>query len=161
MRRLRSIVLAFLVLFTAMPSAMAVQPDEVLADPALESRARDLSSNLRCMVCQNQSIDESDAPLARDLRLLVRERLSAGDSDAEVESYLVSRYGEFVLMQPRLNLANAALWAAPLLLLAVGGVFLLRAARRDKPVATEGLSAEEERRLAELLTAPTKTDPQR
>ena len=90
--------------------ALAVQPDEVLADPALEARARALSAELRCMVCQNQSIDDSDADLARDLRVLVRERLAAGDSDEQVIDYVVSRYGEFVLLKPRFSLRNALLW---------------------------------------------------
>ena len=101
--------------------AFAVQPGEVLADPALEARARALSAELRCMVCQNQSIDDSDAELAHDLRVLVRERLTAGDSDAEVIDYVVSRYGEFVLLKPRFSLRNALLWGAPVLLLLAGG----------------------------------------
>ena len=93
--------------------ALAVQPDEILADPALEARARDLSRELRCMVCQNQSIDDSDAPLARDLRLLVRERLKAGDSDGQVLDFLTARYGEFVLLKPRFGWDTALLWLAP------------------------------------------------
>ncbi len=100
--------------------AGAVQPDEVLADPALEARARMLSAELRCMVCQNQSIDDSDAELAHDLRVLVRERLTAGDSDEEVIDYVVSRYGEFVLLKPRFSLRNALLWGTPVLLLVIG-----------------------------------------
>src|SRR5258707_8552037 len=101
-----------IVLVSAMP-AYAVQPDEVLANPTLEVRARALSRELRCMVCQNQSIDDSDAPLARDLRLLVRERLSTGDSDRQVIDFLVARYGEFVLLRPRLALHTALLWLGP------------------------------------------------
>ena len=99
-------------------AALAVQPNEVLADPALEARARALSLNLRCLVCQNQSIDDSDAPLAKDLRLLVRERLVAGDSDQEVTRFLVARYGEFVLLRPPLGMHTLLLWLTPLLLLA-------------------------------------------
>src|SRR6202140_4242161 len=95
----------------------AVQVDEILPDPALETRARAISQDLRCMVCQNQSIDDSEAPLARDLRLLVRERLKAGDSDSQVVDYMVERYGEFVLLKPRMSWHTAILWAAPLTIL--------------------------------------------
>ncbi len=98
----------------------AVQVDEILPDPALESRARAISGELRCMVCQNQSIDDSEAPLARDLRLLVRERLKAGDSDTQVVDFMVARYGEFVLLKPRVNWHTAILWAAPLTILVIG-----------------------------------------
>lgn len=135
--------------------ALAVQPSEVLDDPALEERARRLSAGLRCMVCQNQSIDDSDAELARDLRVLVRERLVAGESDDEVIDYVVSRYGEFVLLQPRFTARNALLWATPALLLAAGGGFLVLRAmkRRRRPVAA-ALTAEEERRLDEILKRP-------
>ncbi len=103
------------------PPALAVQPDEILADPELEARARDLSRELRCMVCQNQSIDDSDAPLARDLRLLVRERLKAGDSDGQVLDFLTARYGEFVLLKPRFGWDTALLWLAPGVVLLLGG----------------------------------------
>jgi cytochrome c-type biogenesis protein CcmH len=99
-----------------------VQPDEVLKDPALEARARALSQTLRCMVCQNESIDESNAPLARDLRILVRERIEAGDSDAEVREFLVARYGEFILLTPRLDSRTILLWSAPVLVLLAGGI---------------------------------------
>src|SRR5207249_11922976 len=98
---------------TAPHQALAVQPDEIMQDPALEGRARALSKELRCMVCQNQSIDDSDAPLARDLRILVRERLKEGDSDRQVIDFLVARYGEFVLLKPRLNAHTLLLWLAP------------------------------------------------
>ncbi len=98
----------------------AVQVDEILPDPALESRARAISGELRCMVCQNQSIDDSEAPLARDLRLLVRGRLKAGDSDTQVVDFMVARYGEFVLLKPRVNWHTAILWAAPLTILIIG-----------------------------------------
>ena len=132
--------------------AHAVKPDEMLADPALEARARSLSEGLRCMVCQNQSIDESDADLARDLRVLVRERLKAGDSDAQVMDYVVSRYGEFVLLKPRFEARNALLWSAPALLLLAGGLFVFRAARR-RPAAprAEALSDEEKAALDTIL----------
>ena len=106
--------------------ASAVQPDEVLPDPVLEARARNLSQELRCLVCQNQSIDDSSSELARDLRLLVRERLSAGDDDEAVIRYLVARYGEFVLLKPAFNARNAMLWGTPVLVLAVGALFLWR-----------------------------------
>src|ERR1700755_2240105 len=105
----------------SLPPAHAVLPDEVMSDPAKEARARDLSRELRCMVCQNQSIDDSEAPLARDLRLLVRERIGAGDSDSQVIDFLVARYGEFVLLKPRLNPHTWVLWFLTPLLLAGGG----------------------------------------
>src|SRR5271169_3672536 len=111
-------------------AAHAVQPDEIMSDPAKELRARDLSRELRCMVCQNQSIDDSEAPLARDLRLLVRERIAAGDSDAQVMDFLVARYGEFVLLKPRLNSHTWLLWFLTPLALAIGGAALWRQGRR-------------------------------
>ena len=131
--------------------AHAVQPDEVLPEPALEQRARTLSRELRCMVCQNQSIDDSDAPLARDLRLLVRERLKAGDSDRQVIDFLVTRYGEFVLLKPRLAWHNAVLWAAPFGALVLGAVVVIVTLRR-RPAAqpTAPLASDERRRLDEL-----------
>ena len=138
-------------------TAVAVQPDEILRDPALESRARALSQELRCMVCQNQSIDDSDAPLAKDLRVLVRERLTAGDSDRQVIDFLVARYGEFVLLRPRLNAHTVLLWLAPFAAIAAGGVGLIVFLRRRRTDATPGaatLSAEEQRRLADLLQPP-------
>ena len=132
--------------------AVAVQPDEILKDPALEARARTLSRELRCMVCQNQSIDDSEAPLARDLRVLVRERLSAGDSDPEVVDFLVARYGEFVLLRPRFAWHNAVLWLTPLLVLIAGAIAIFLAVRRQRAApAAAPLSAEEERRLAEVI----------
>jgi len=136
-------------------AAQAVQPDEVLADPALEGRARALSRDLRCMVCQNQSIDDSDAPLARDLRILVRDRLKAGDNDAQVIDFLVARYGEFVLLKPRFAGHTLILWAAPAALLLAGIVLLLVVARR-RGVSAEAagtataLNAQEQARLHEL-----------
>ncbi|MGP2491778.1 cytochrome c-type biogenesis protein [Mesorhizobium sp. PUT5] len=142
---LAPLALAVALLFTG--AAHAVKPDEMLADPALEARARTLSEGLRCMVCQNQSIDESDADLARDLRVLVRERLRAGDSDQQVMDYIVSRYGEFVLLKPRFDLRNALLWTAPALLLLVGGIFVFRAARR-RPAAPQSAALTDEEKTA-------------
>jgi cytochrome c-type biogenesis protein CcmH len=128
MRRLRAI--AFCLMLTASAPAFAVQPDEVLADPALEARARVLSQELRCLVCQNQSIDDSDALLARDLRLLLRERLKSGDSDQQVLDFLVARYGEFVLLRPPFGWHTLLLWLAPGLLLGAGAFVLVAAGRR-------------------------------
>lgn len=132
-------------------SAHAVQPDEVLQDPALEHRARELSAELRCMVCQNQSIDESDADLARDLRVLVRERLVAGDSDTQVLDYVVSRYGEFVLLKPRLSLRNAFLWGAPLILLLLGGGFVIYSIRTKRRDEVPALTRDESKALESIL----------
>jgi cytochrome c-type biogenesis protein CcmH len=144
--------LVWLVL-SAMQPAIAVQPDEILKDPALETRARALSRELRCMVCQNQSIDDSDAPLARDLRVLVRERLTAGDSDSEVIDFLVARYGEFVLLNPRFAWHNAMLWITPVAALIAGVVAMFIAVRRRRAASTAAapLTADEERRLAEVI----------
>ena len=132
-------------------AALAIQPGEALPNPRLEQRARALSNELRCMVCQNQSIDMSDADLARDLRVLVRERLTAGDSDEEVLDYIVSRYGEFVLLKPRLNVRNALLWGAPLLLLLIGGVLIARAGRSAKRPEIKALDASETAALDDIL----------
>ncbi len=132
----------------------AVQPDEVLEDPVLEQRARELSKGLRCLVCRNESIDESNASLARDLRLLVRERLVAGDTDAEAVDFIVDRYGEYVLLRPQVTGANWLLWAAgPLMLLLAGGGGLLYLRRRQaaRDGGAEALSAEERARLEEIL----------
>jgi cytochrome c-type biogenesis protein CcmH len=135
-------------------AALAVTPDEMLKDPALEARARALSQQLRCMVCQNQSIDDSDAPLARDLRLLVRERLSTGDSDRQVMDFIVSRYGEFVLLKPVLQWHTALLWVLPPGLLLVGGAVLLVLSRRRQPLlANSTLTNAEQAKLAELVKA--------
>ncbi len=157
MRWLRLIVV--LLLLVPASHAAAVQPDEILKDPAQEARARVLSKQLRCMVCQNQSIDDSDAPLARDLRILVRERLQAGDSNSQVLDFLVQRYGEFVLLQPRLHWRTALLWlAAPILLIGGGLILFLMARRRRGAAAVDtagpqggALTADEERRLAGLV----------
>ena len=155
-------LLAGLVAVTVMmglPAAYAVQPDEIMADPAKELRARDLSRELRCMVCQNQSIDDSEAPLARDLRLLVRERIAAGDSDAEVIDFLVARYGEFVLLKPRVNQHTLLLWLVPPLALLGGGFALWRYSRRrpksgdDTDESVVKLTADEQARLERLMAA--------
>ncbi|MBL8581431.1 MAG: cytochrome c-type biogenesis protein CcmH [Rhizobiaceae bacterium] len=142
---------ALLLLAFAATAALALQPDEILKDPALEARARALSQELRCMVCQNQSIDDSDADLARDLRVLVRERLSAGDTDDQVLDYVVARYGEFVLLKPRINLRNAVLWGAPILLLLVGAAAVWRAAAGRRAAPETALSEEEASRIERLL----------
>ncbi|MEW6451126.1 MAG: cytochrome c-type biogenesis protein [Pseudomonadota bacterium] len=150
------ILVAALALFTA-TAAYAVQPDEILKDPALEARARALSKELRCMVCQNQSIDDSDAPLARDLRILVRERLVAGDSDEKVLAFLTDRYGAFVLLKPQFNAETAVLWLAPLIVLLAGGIGLTMFLRRRRvampTAASEGdkLTAAEQARITELM----------
>lgn len=132
----------------------AVQPDEILDDPALEARARDISGGLRCLVCRNESIDDSNADLARDLRLLVRERLVAGDSDAEVVDYVVDRYGEYVLLKPQTGGANLILWlAGPLMLLFAGGIAAsyLRGRSRAASDFETRLSMAEEERLREIM----------
>jgi len=141
--------ICLLALALALP-AVAVEPDEMLKDPALEARARALSQTLRCMVCQNESIDESHAPLARDLRILVRERIQAGDSDAAVRDFLVARYGEFILLEPRFSTRTILLWAAPLLALLAGAIGITVAMRNRRP-APQPLSDAEKRRLAALL----------
>lgn len=146
--------LAFVLMLALAAPAGAVQPDEVLADPALEARARALSQGLRCLVCRNENIDESNADLARDLRLLVRERLLAGDSDAEVIAYLVDRYGEYVLLNPPARGANLILWVAGPVLFALGlggaAVYVRRRRAAAEP-APAPLSEDERARLADLL----------
>jgi len=158
---MRRVALIGLLLSLATPGAApAVQPDEMLKDSALESRARDLSRELRCMVCQNQSIDDSEAPLARDLRLLVRERLTKGDSDQQVLSFLVSRYGEFVLLRPPLEWHTLLLWGLPPAALAAGtiGLFIMSRRRRSMAAEADPLSRDEEQRLSTLVDP---TGPQR
>jgi cytochrome c-type biogenesis protein CcmH len=156
MKQILACVFALAVMAGSSP-AYAVQPDEIMSDPAKESRARDLSRELRCMVCQNQSIDDSEAPLARDLRLLVRERIAAGDSDAQVLDFLVARYGEFVLLKPRLEPHTYLLWLLPPLALAGGGFALWMHNRRRTRSATaedpRELTAEEEARLEQLMAS--------
>jgi cytochrome c-type biogenesis protein CcmH len=151
------------IVLMASPAAFAVQPDEIMGDPAKEARARDLSRELRCMVCQNQSIDDSEAPLARDLRLLVRERIAAGDSDNQVIDFLVARYGEFVLLKPRVNQHTLVLWLLPPLALMGGGLALwLHNSRRksagDPPVLH--LTEEEEARIERLIAAESAQEKQ-
>lgn len=143
---------AALILALTMP-ALAVQPDEVLKDPALERRARDISAGLRCLICQNQSIDDSDAPLAKDLRVLVRERLKAGESDEQVREFIVRRYGEFVLLKPTFGLHTTLLWLGPALLLLTGAAGLALAARRRRAAnASHALSPEERAALDAVLS---------
>ncbi len=163
-KHLRSIVLALMAGVAAASSfatpGLAVEPDEILADPALEVRARHISAGLRCLVCQNQSIDDSNAPLARDLRLLVRERLKAGDSDAEVMQFIEDRYGEFVLLRPPFNPRTLLLWLAPLLVLLSAVVMALRvfSKRTSSPAAAPALSGAEEEKLRRLLADADKGD---
>jgi len=135
----------------AITSAHAVEPGEILKDPALEARARTISQELRCVVCQNQSIDDSNAPLAHDLRVLVRERLTAGDTDGQVLAFVEARYGQFVLLRPRFKLQTLLLWFTPLLLLGGVGAFLWHAHRRPSGTVTAPLSPEEQKRLDEFL----------
>jgi cytochrome c-type biogenesis protein CcmH len=147
-------LLALLLALASPRPAPAVDPGEILKDPALETRARALSRELRCMVCQNQSIDDSEAPLAHDLRVLVRERLQAGDSDPQVLDFLVARYGEFVLLNPRLSWRTAVLWGLPPAVLLLGTLALIVVIRRRRttPAAeTANLTAAEEARLSDLL----------
>ncbi len=144
-------VLALLATLFIGNAVHAVQPDEVLKDPALEQRARKISAGLRCMVCQNQSIDDSDAPLAKDLRLLVRERLQAGDSNEQVESYLVQRYGEFVLLKPTFGAHTLLLWLAPALVLVLGGIGAWTALRRRPQAAATALDPNEQEAVQALL----------
>jgi cytochrome c-type biogenesis protein CcmH len=157
MRRL--VPLALLFAITATGTTFAVQPGEMLKDPMLETRARELSRDLRCMVCQNQSIDDSDAPLARDLRLLVRERLTQGDSNQQVLDFLVARYGEFVLLKPRLEWHTVLLWGLPPAALVAGMIGLLMRVRRRNKAGLEPvpLTAEERHRLSTLVE-PSATD---
>ena len=147
------ILAAVLAAVAGVHPVLAVQPDEVLSDATLEARARGLSRELRCMVCQNQSIDDSDAPLARDLRILVRERLTAGDSDDQVMNFLVSRYGEFVLLKPPFEWHTAILWLTPAVALLAGAIAMFAAIRRRRlsGAGPAPLSPEEERRLGEMM----------
>ena len=147
---IRRFLLALVLMLAAAP-AFAVNPDEMLADPILEARARALSAELRCMVCQNQSIDDSNADLAKDLRLLVRKRITDGDTDKQVLSYIVSRYGEFVLLKPRFSVRTLLLWGAPVLLILAGGVLLTVFVRKSagRPTGSK-LTADEQARLAAL-----------
>jgi cytochrome c-type biogenesis protein CcmH len=156
----RAAFAALSILLIVWGPTQAVQPDEMLKDPVLEARARDLSRELRCMVCQNQSIDDSEAPLARDLRLLVRERLGKGDSDQQVLDFLVSRYGQFVLLRPPLEWRTLLLWGLPPVALIAGLIGLLIKVRRQNsaPDGAEVLSQDEQQRLSTLVdpTAPER-----
>jgi cytochrome c-type biogenesis protein CcmH len=151
MRRLIFISLSLLSINT---SLFAVEPDEILSDPALETRARALSKTLRCMVCQNQSIDDSEAPLARDLRVILREHIKAGDSDSQIRDFLVARYGEFVLLEPRLNAHTILLWSIPSLILLIGAATMALMRLRQPKLQPNALSREEEKRLAKLIKDP-------
>ena len=151
--------------FAALAAAMflatpvhALQPDEILKDPALEGRARGISAGLRCLVCQNQSIDDSDAPLAKDLRVLVRERLKAGDSDGDVRDFVVQRYGEFVLLRPVFGAHTLFLWLTPVLVLALGGLGLYGALRR-RPAPSAPLDEREQAELDRILGGRGRSDP--
>jgi cytochrome c-type biogenesis protein CcmH len=144
----------------ASPASFAVEPQEQLKDQALEARAREISAGLRCLVCQNQSIDDSDAPLARDLRLIVRQQLQKGATDQEVIDYVVARYGDFVLLNPRLKLNTLLLWLAPLLLVAAGLLLAFRVLRRQQETPTAAaLTPEEQAELESLLSTPPHPNP--
>lgn len=146
----RLLLVLFLGLMAA--SAWAVQPDEMLADPKLEARARAISRDLRCLVCQNQSIDDSDAELAHDLRVLLRERLKAGDTDAQAKQFLVDRYGDYVLLKPPFKTSTLALWLGPPVLLLAGLAIAWNTARKRRPQEAVPLTAEEKARLDKLLS---------
>jgi cytochrome c-type biogenesis protein CcmH len=149
---LRTFLHAFFFFFMSLSSALAVNPDEVLKDPALEARARQISSELRCLVCQNQSIDISDADLAKDLRVIVRERLMAGENDQQVFDYVVARYGEFVLLKPSFSMQNLILWGAPFALILIGGTVMFALGRRRAAApAVSGLTVDEQRQLDEIM----------
>ena len=156
---IRAILLSVTLLFAALAPAYAVRPDEILPDPALEARARTISSELRCMVCQNQSIDDSDAPLARDLRILVRDRLKAGDSDSSVRAFLTARYGDFILLKPPLKFETALLWTGPGLILVLGALFILfRRSRKDSVAASDAeLTPGERAELSSILSSDHET----
>jgi cytochrome c-type biogenesis protein CcmH len=147
---MRALLLA-LYLLMGTGVAGAVLPDEVLPDPALETRAREISAGVRCMVCQNQSIDDSEATLARDLRLLVRERLVAGDSDDQVIQFLVDRYGEFILLEPRFSVRTWILWSAPAFFLLAGALIMWRRSRRALMSAPAGLTKDEQKALDDIM----------
>ena len=155
MRRLLSALALGLVLCFAATGAQALSPDEMLTNPVLEKRARTISAELRCMVCQNESIDDSNADLARDLRVLVRERLVAGDTDSQVLEFLVARYGEFVLLRPRLQMSTLLLWGFPIAVLLAGGVAIILSIRRCRATSMETtpLSDSEKKQLKKLFAA--------
>lgn len=151
---MKTLLAVLLCSLLVVPAALAVQPDEILADQALEERARDLSKELRCVVCQNEAIDTSNAGMARDMRVLLRERLVAGDSDDEVRDFFVARYGDYVLMNPPIKASTYVLWFGPAVVLLLAAAFVWRAARRRKATATPAaaLSPEEQARLDRLLS---------
>lgn len=149
--RLVRFILIVLALLAAVTPALAVRPDEMLKDPKLEARAREISKEVRCLVCQNESIDDSNADLAHDLRVLVRKRILAGDSNQQVLDYLVARYGEFVLLEPRFDLRNALLWGTPAILLLAGGVFMIGSWRSRRRRQVPPLSEDEAARLQAIL----------
>jgi len=153
----RALVAPLLAAMLLAGPALAVQPDEILKDPALEVRAREISAGLRCLVCQNQSIDDSDAPLAKDLRVLVRERLKGGDTDREVRDFVVQRYGEFVLLRPVFAIHTLFLWLTPVLVLALGGLGLYGALRRRQPPAAP-LDEREQAELDRILGGRGRSD---
>ena len=146
----RTVTLTCLLLLSPL-AARAVQPDEIMTDPRLEARARALSAQLRCLVCQNESIDESHADLARDLRVLVRERLQAGDGDDQIRAFLVRRYGDFILLKPPFKLETWLLWGAPFLILLAGGGIIIVARRRQKSLAQATSLSEAERATLEAM----------
>jgi cytochrome c-type biogenesis protein CcmH len=152
MRRMFSMAVFALAIFANAAVVFAVQPGEMLSDPALEKRARTISSELRCLVCQNESIDDSDAPLAGDLRRLVRERLVAQDSDAQVIDYVVARYGEFVLLRPRFQVSTLLLWLTPVLVFIAGLTLAARAAAKPKTIQNAALSEDEKAKLSKILS---------
>jgi len=151
---MRKLFIAFVIVLSFVGQAMAVNPDEVLDDPALEQRARDLSIEIRCLVCQNQSIDDSDAELARDLRILVREKLTEGLTDRQILDFLVERYGEFVLLKPPFNSRTVLLWGLPLLVLLIGAFVAWKtfgSATRQKVSGNAKLDREEQEKLSKIL----------
>jgi cytochrome c-type biogenesis protein CcmH len=150
---IRAVIVAALLSLVALAPAYAVRPDEMLADPTLEARARAISAELRCMVCQNQSIDDSDAPLARDLRILVRERLREGDSDGAIRAFLTARYGDFILLKPPLKFETVLLWLGPGLVFLVGVlvIFMRRATGHRRAIMAAELTATERAELASIL----------
>ena len=155
--------ITFVLLFSFLYSAYAVTPDEVLDNPILEERARELSAKLRCLVCQNQSIDDSDAPLAKDLRVLVRQKLVEGNSDVEVLEFVVSKYGEFVLLQPKFAIHTLMLWILPPIILLIGLLTIIFVFRRHRHSShtnnLENLSEEESQKLQQILVTDDDTNP--
>ncbi|MCT4654454.1 MAG: cytochrome c-type biogenesis protein CcmH [Cohaesibacter sp.] len=163
-KRMRQALLALMLLAVPTGGALAVNPDEMLKDPALEARARDISAEIRCLVCQNQSIDDSDAPLAKDLRVLIRERITEGDTNEEAMQFLVSRYGEFVLLKPRFSLKTLLLWGfgPAILILGLFAVHMLyrknkQAAAKAQKTGAVTLSEEEEAKLKKILSSESES----